>query len=93
MGQIRTKTIKLEMDEAVDATIHLTKDGPVPIEVEIQLEVDGYPVAWGNVNHNFVCVFESGRFRKEWKVLQSFLKHEYFQQIEKTINQWRNEAG
>ena len=93
MGQISTKTIKLEMDEAVDATIHLTKDGPVPIEVEIQLEVDGYPVAWGNVRHNFVRVFESGRYREEWRVLQTFLKTEYFNELKIIITQWKNEAG
>lgn len=92
MGQIATKTEKLQsgFPDHVETTIHMTTDGSTPMEVEIQIEVDGYPIAWGNINHNFVRVFESGRFRSEWKVLQSFLKPEYFTEIETIINQWRN---
>lgn len=93
MGKIHTKTVKLEMDEAVDATIHLTSDDSTPIEAEIQLEVDGYPVAWGNVRHNFVRVFESDRYRDEWRVLRAFLKTEYFNELKIVINQWKNEAS
>lgn len=93
MGTISTQTKKIEsgFPDHVETTIHMTTNDQVPIEVEIQIEVHGYPVAWGNINHNFVRVFEAARFREEWKILQSFLKPEYFQTIETIINQWRNQ--
>lgn len=92
MGQIATKTEKIEsaFPDHVETTLHLTTDNGTPIEVEIEIEVHGSPVAWGSINHNFIRVFESGRFRDEWKVLRAFLKPEYFTEIETIINQWRN---
>lgn len=88
-----TTTTEIIQDESTgfECKIYLTRRDHMPDEVEIQISVDESPISWGAVHHNFVEVLNNNKFRREWNILREFLKPEYFQQIETTINQWRNQ--
>ena len=61
--------------------------------IDLQITINGHGVAWSVVNHSLVRIMDDGNTSDRYKMLQAFLKPEYFNEIDNIINsnRWKSQ--